>query len=276
MRSERPADLAARRLAGGLSHNAAAVRLHFLRAAWYKSARRCDASSRRSSRSSSAAARKPRKPEASAKPHQPARRGEKPAGPVVVRREEHTLSRTRIDEDALKVLSRLVRHNHTAYLVGGGVRDLLLDRQVKDFDIATSAHPQEIKNLFRNCRLIGRRFRLAHILFKGRKVIEVSTFRKQAGFSDEADLLITQRQHLRHPRGGRAAGGTSRSTGCSTAPPTARSSTTSAASTTSSAGSSARSATRTSGCARTRSARCAPSGSPRASTSPSTRPRGGR
>jgi poly(A) polymerase len=130
------------------------------------------------------------KPEAPAKPHQAARRGEKPVGPVIVRREEHTLSRTRIDEDALKVLNRLVRYNHTAYLVGGGVRDLLLDRPVKDFDISTSAHPQEIKNLFRNCRLIGRRFRLAHLLFKGRKVIEVSTFRKQAGFSDEGDLLI--------------------------------------------------------------------------------------
>ncbi|HWR97715.1 MAG TPA: polynucleotide adenylyltransferase PcnB [Candidatus Methanoperedens sp.] len=130
------------------------------------------------------------KPEAPAKPHQPARRGEKPSGPVIVRREEHSLSRTRIDEDALKILNRLVRYNHTAYLVGGGVRDLLLDRPVKDFDIATSAHPQEIKNLFRNCRLIGRRFRLAHILFKGRKVIEVSTFRKQAGFSDEGDILI--------------------------------------------------------------------------------------
>lgn len=134
--------------------------------------------------------RKAPQPEARGKSHQAARQAEKPAGPVIVRREEHTLSRTRIDEDALKVLSRLGRHNHTAYLVGGGVRDLLLDRQVKDFDIATSAHPQEIKNLFRNCRLIGRRFRLAHILFKGRKVIEVSTFRKQAGFSDEVDLLI--------------------------------------------------------------------------------------
>jgi poly(A) polymerase len=113
-----------------------------------------------------------------------------PAPPVIVKREEHTISRSRIDEDALKVLSRLTRHNHTAYLVGGGVRDLLLDRTVKDFDIATSAHPQEIKNLFRNCRLIGRRFRLAHVLFRGGKAIEVSTFRKQAGFSDEVDLLI--------------------------------------------------------------------------------------
>ncbi len=113
-----------------------------------------------------------------------------PPPPVIVKREEHTLSRSRIDEDALKVLNRLARYNHTAYLVGGGVRDLLLDRVVKDFDIATSAHPNEIKSLFRNCRLIGRRFRLAHILFRGGKVIEVSTFRQHAGFSDEGDLLI--------------------------------------------------------------------------------------
>jgi poly(A) polymerase len=113
-----------------------------------------------------------------------------PAPPVIVKREEHTISRSRIDEDALKVLTRLTRYNHTAYLVGGGVRDLLLDRTVKDFDIATSAHPNEIKNLFRNCRLIGRRFRLAHVLFRGGKVIEVSTFRKQTGFSDDVDLLI--------------------------------------------------------------------------------------
>jgi poly(A) polymerase len=113
-----------------------------------------------------------------------------PPPPVIVKREEHTISRSRIDEDALKVLNRLTRYNHTAYLVGGGVRDLLLDRTVKDYDIATSAHPQEIKNLFRNCRLIGRRFRLAHLLFRGGKVIEVSTFRKQTGFSDDVDLLI--------------------------------------------------------------------------------------
>jgi poly(A) polymerase len=128
----------------------------------------------------------PRAPHAS----KPAKAPPASPAPVIVKREEHTLSRSRIDEDALKVLNRLARNNHTAYLVGGGVRDLLLDRPVKDFDIATSAHPNEIKNLFRNCRLIGRRFRLAHILFRGGKVIEVSTFRKQTGFSDEVDLLI--------------------------------------------------------------------------------------
>jgi poly(A) polymerase len=110
--------------------------------------------------------------------------------PVVVPREKHNVSRKNIDGDALKVLNRLNRFKHSAYLVGGGVRDLLLERKVKDFDIATSAHPNEIKGLFRNCRLIGRRFRLAHILFRGRKVIEVSTFRRHAGFSDNGELLI--------------------------------------------------------------------------------------
>jgi len=81
-----------------------------------------------------------------------------------------------IDADAAKVVRRLARRGHKAYLVGGCVRDLLLDRTPKDFDVATSATPNEIKQLFRNCRIIGRRFRLAHIFF-GRKIIETSTFR---------------------------------------------------------------------------------------------------
>lgn len=88
------------------------------------------------------------------------------------------LSADRIDPDAVKVLTRLTRHGHIAYLVGGGVRDLLLDRAPKDFDIATDARPNELRRLFRNCRIIGRRFRLAHILFAGGKVIEVATFRR--------------------------------------------------------------------------------------------------
>ncbi len=92
-------------------------------------------------------------------------------------RAEHTVSRRNIDEDALKVMQRLREHGHTAYLVGGGVRDLLLGRQPKDFDVSTSAHPNEIKRIFRNCFLIGRRFRLAHIRFGYHKVIETSTFR---------------------------------------------------------------------------------------------------
>ena len=89
-----------------------------------------------------------------------------------------TFAPERMDYDAVKVIKRLVRAGHAAYLVGGCVRDLLLDRTPKDFDIATSARPNEVKNLFRNCRIIGRRFRLAHILFGGSKVIEVATFRK--------------------------------------------------------------------------------------------------
>ncbi|HYO57294.1 polynucleotide adenylyltransferase PcnB [Archangium sp.] len=83
----------------------------------------------------------------------------------------------KLDPDALKVIHRLHAHGHQAYLVGGCVRDLLLGRTPKDFDIATSAHPGEVRAIFRNCRLIGRRFRLAHIYFKGGKIIEVSTFR---------------------------------------------------------------------------------------------------
>ncbi|NQW02637.1 MAG: polynucleotide adenylyltransferase PcnB [Acidobacteria bacterium] len=97
--------------------------------------------------------------------------------PVIVPRAEHTISRREIDPDALKVLYRLAQGQHTAYLVGGGVRDLLLGRRPKDFDIATNAHPYEIKKLFRNCWIIGRRFRLAHVKF-GQKTIEVATFRK--------------------------------------------------------------------------------------------------
>ena len=98
--------------------------------------------------------------------------------PTIISRADHPISRGRIDPDALKVLYRLRKFNHTAYLVGGGVRDLLLDRRPKDFDIATSAHPHEVKRLFRNCWIIGRRFRLAHVRF-GNNTIEVATFRRQ-------------------------------------------------------------------------------------------------
>jgi poly(A) polymerase len=86
------------------------------------------------------------------------------------------VSRANISPNALKVLYRLKDSGYQAHLVGGGVRDLLLGREPKDFDIATDAHPEDIRRLFRNCRLIGRRFRLAHVIF-GREVIEVATFR---------------------------------------------------------------------------------------------------
>ncbi len=99
--------------------------------------------------------------------------------PVVVPRSEHPISRKQIDERVLKVLYRLHRHGYKAYLVGGSVRDLLLGRQPKDFDIATDATPDQVKQLFRNCFLVGRRFRLAHVRFSGNYVIEVATFRRQ-------------------------------------------------------------------------------------------------
>jgi poly(A) polymerase len=98
--------------------------------------------------------------------------------PTVVARSEHSISRRDIDPDALKVLYRLHEHGYTAYLVGGSVRDLLLGRRPKDFDIGTSAHPAQVKKLFRNCWIIGRRFRLAHVKF-GPKTVEVATFRRQ-------------------------------------------------------------------------------------------------
>src|SRR5687768_1306790 len=97
--------------------------------------------------------------------------------PVIIAREAHSISRKQIDPDALKVLYRLHQSDYIAYLVGGSVRDLLLGRRPKDFDIGTSAHPYQIKKLFRNCWIIGRRFRLAHVRF-GVKTIEVATFRR--------------------------------------------------------------------------------------------------
>ena len=89
-----------------------------------------------------------------------------------------------IDPDALKVLYRLFRSRYKAYLVGGGVRDLLLGRRPKDFDVGTDAHPDDVRKLFRNCRLIGRRFRLAHVHF-GREIIEVAT----ASFSWQSSTI---------------------------------------------------------------------------------------
>ncbi len=111
-----------------------------------------------------------------------------------------------IDDDALKVIRRLRRYGHHAYLVGGGVRDLLLGVRPKDFDIATSARPNEVRSLFRNCRIIGRRFRLAHILFAGGKVIEVATFRRdpleafdeaEGEFAEEMEALDAPQKRRR-------------------------------------------------------------------------------
>jgi poly(A) polymerase len=112
--------------------------------------------------------------------------------PLVVPRDQHGLSRRDVDSDALKVLYRLKDAGFKAYIVGGGVRDLLLGRRPKDFDIGTDAHPYQIKKLFRNCFIIGRRFRLAHIRF-GTKVIEVATFRRQVSAEESADAEAAAR-----------------------------------------------------------------------------------
>lgn len=102
-------------------------------------------------------------------------------------RDQHPISRKDINENALKVLYRLTRHGYEAYLVGGGVRDLMLGRKPKDFDVATNATPEQVRKLFRNCRLVGRRFRLAHIMF-GPEIIEVATFRAAHDDVDNKDL----------------------------------------------------------------------------------------
>src|SRR5215211_6363509 len=100
-----------------------------------------------------------------------------------------SLDRAAIDPDADRVVRKLTRAGYKAYLVGGCVRDLLVQRTPKDFDVATSATPNEIRATFRNSRIIGRRFRLAHVFF-GSKIIETATFRANPREEDEHDLLI--------------------------------------------------------------------------------------
>ena len=95
---------------------------------------------------------------------------------TVIPREQHAISRKDISENALKVMYRLNKAGYEAWLVGGGVRDLLLGKKPKDFDVTTNATPEQVRKLFRNCRLVGRRFRLAHVMF-GPEIIEVATFR---------------------------------------------------------------------------------------------------
>jgi poly(A) polymerase len=102
-----------------------------------------------------------------------------PFPPLVIPRSEHSISRAAISPNALKVLYRLKDAGYQGFLVGGAVRDLLLGITPKDFDVATNALPEEVRRLFRNCRLIGRRFRLAHVHF-GHEIIEVATFRAAA------------------------------------------------------------------------------------------------
>jgi len=108
------------------------------------------------------------------------------SAPNIIPRPAHAVSRSNISPNALKVLYRLKDAGYQAHLVGGGVRDLLLGREPKDFDVATDAHPEDIRKLFRNCRLIGRRFRLAHVMY-GHEVIEVATFRAMQDDAAAAD-----------------------------------------------------------------------------------------
>lgn len=104
----------------------------------------------------------------------------------VISRDRHSISRKDISPNALKVLYRLKDAGYDAYLVGGCIRDLLMGLKPKDFDVVTNAHPEQIKQVFRNCRLIGRRFRLAHVVF-GREIIEVATFRGHHSGVEEDD-----------------------------------------------------------------------------------------
>jgi len=126
--------------------------------------------------------------------------------PVIVERAAHSLSRSQIDPDALKVLNRLHQNSYVAYLVGGSVRDLLLGRRPKDFDIGTSAHPYQVKRLFKNCWVIGRRFRLAHVRF-GMKTIEVATFRRKVTAEELAAAEEAAAEQRETPEEGNAGPG---------------------------------------------------------------------
>ena len=122
--------------------------------------------------------------------------------PVIVARQDHEISRKLLSQNALRVLYRLKDNGFVGYLVGGCVRDLLLGREPKDFDVVTNATPNEVKRLFRNCRLIGRRFRLAHIHYQD-EIIEVATFRSQAADEPEPEPQEPQaaehrQRHQRH------------------------------------------------------------------------------
>jgi poly(A) polymerase len=114
--------------------------------------------------------------------------------PLIIPRAEHPVSRKDIDREALKVMYRLRDAGFIAYLVGGGVRDLFLGKTPKDFDISTDARPGQLRKLFRNSRIIGRRFRLVQVFFHGGKIIEVSTFRRRSEFEEpngECEVLAS-------------------------------------------------------------------------------------
>ncbi|MBI4585908.1 MAG: polynucleotide adenylyltransferase PcnB [Planctomycetes bacterium] len=108
----------------------------------------------------------------------PPTQNEPGSGPRIIPRSQHSISRQNISDETLKVLYRLHSLGYKAYLVGGGVRDLYLGKTPKDFDIGTDAPPGRLRKIFRNCRIIGRRFRIAHVYFPGNKIVEVATFRR--------------------------------------------------------------------------------------------------
>ena len=128
------------------------------------------------------------------------------SAPTVIPRPDHNVSRNEISSAALKVLYRLHKSGYHALLVGGGVRDAMLELHPKDFDIATNATPEEVRALFSNCRLIGRRFRLAHVRF-GREVIEVATFRAAANHADDDSAHDDEGRIIRDNVYGTIAGG---------------------------------------------------------------------
>src|SRR5512146_2280685 len=115
--------------------------------------------------------------------------------PLIIPRPEHSVSRRFLSPNALKTLYRLRDNGFTAFLVGGCVRDLLLGREPKDFDVVTDATPSQVKRLFRNCRLVGRRFRLAHLHF-GDEIIEVATFRSAQPEQAEEEESERPPRHL--------------------------------------------------------------------------------
>lgn len=124
-----------------------------------------------------------------------------PAAPTKIARDHHNISRKHISDGALKVMARLRSGGYQAYLVGGSVRDLLLGQRPKDFDIATDARPEQVRELFRNSRIIGRRFKIVHVRF-GPEIIEVTTFRGRHSAPDDTDEDSTPTQQSARSEGG--------------------------------------------------------------------------
>ncbi|MFN3162128.1 MAG: hypothetical protein ACE37N_01215 [Pseudohongiellaceae bacterium] len=112
---------------------------------------------------------------------------------TLIPRDQHPISRKQLSPNALKVLYRLTEHGFAALIVGGGVRDILLDKHPKDFDVATDATPEDVRNLFKNARIIGRRFKIVHIRF-GREIIEVTTFRAHHQATNEIAGQASRRE----------------------------------------------------------------------------------